>query len=90
MSPLAQKYLEDEPVEGLAERLETRRVVLQLGGANLGDVACAGFSRWAGGPTAEQLWKALRERWRRLRRWSVRASQCRTCRWPALRWRRRW
>jgi hypothetical protein len=38
----------DEPVEGLAERLETRRVVLQLGAANLGDVldvACARFSR---------------------------------------------
>jgi hypothetical protein len=64
MSPLAQKYLEDEPqatqfrrsasdepVEGLAERLDTRRVVLQLGGANLGDVACARFSRSAGGPT---------------------------------------
>jgi hypothetical protein len=44
MSPLAQKYLEDEsqatqfrrgasdePVEGLAERLETHWVVLQLG-----------------------------------------------------------
>ena len=56
----------DEPVEGLAERLETRRVVLQLGGANLGDaldVAFARFSRWAGGPTAAQLSKALRERW---------------------------
>jgi hypothetical protein len=26
-------------------------VVLQLGGANLGDVACARFSRSAGGPT---------------------------------------
>jgi hypothetical protein len=46
--------------------VETRRVVLQLGGANLGDVldvACARFSRWAGGPTAAQLSKALRERW---------------------------
>jgi hypothetical protein len=56
----------DEPVEGLAERFETRRVVLQFGGANLGDVldvACARFSRWAGGPTAAQLSKALRERW---------------------------
>jgi hypothetical protein len=40
--------------------------VLQLGGANLGDVldvACARFSRWAGGPTAAQLSKTLRERW---------------------------
>ena len=56
----------DEPVEGLVERLETRRVVLQLGGANLGDVldvACARFLRCAGGPTAAQLSKALRERW---------------------------
>jgi hypothetical protein len=80
MSPLAQKYVEDEsqatqfrrgasdePVEGLAERLETHWVVLQLGGANLGDgldgEACARFSRWASGPTAAQLSKALRERW---------------------------
>jgi hypothetical protein len=57
----------DEPVEGLAERLETHWVVLQLGGANLGDVldgeACARVSRWASGPTAAQLSKALRERW---------------------------
>ncbi|HEY6727909.1 MAG TPA: hypothetical protein VI197_28065 [Polyangiaceae bacterium] len=40
--------------------------MLQLGGANLGDVldvACARFSRWAGGPTAAQLSKTLRERW---------------------------
>jgi len=45
----------DEPVEGLAERLETRRVMLQLGGANLGDVACVRFSRSAGGPTCRWL-----------------------------------
>jgi hypothetical protein len=107
MSPLAQKYLEDEPqatqfrrgasdepVEGLAERFETRRVVLQFGGANLGDVldvACARFSRWAGGPTAAQLSKALRERW-------AASSPLGRCGcpvpppagWPALRWRRRW
>jgi PTS system nitrogen regulatory IIA component len=55
----------EEPVEALTDRLETRRVVLQLGGATLTDVldvAAARFSRWEGGPSAAQLSRAFRER----------------------------
>jgi hypothetical protein len=83
----------DEPVDGLAERLETRRVVLQLGRANLRDVldvACARFSRWAGGPTAAQLSKALRERWAASS--PVVGAGVAVPHLPlaALRWRRRW
>jgi len=83
----------DEPVEGLAECLETRRVVLQLGGANLGDVLDVACALLAVGPAGRRR-RSCRRRsasgGRRLRWWSVRASRCRTCRWPALRWRRRW
>jgi nitrogen PTS system EIIA component len=55
----------EDPVEALADRLETRRVVLQLGGATLTDVldvAAARFSPWQGAPAAGQLARALRER----------------------------
>ncbi|MBK7863709.1 MAG: helix-turn-helix domain-containing protein [Archangiaceae bacterium] len=54
-----------EPVEPLAERLSPRRVVLQLGGAELHDVlevACARFTRPARGPSVRELSSALRER----------------------------
>lgn len=105
LSPLAQRYVADEPqaaallldlarrglapdelekvrryiarefptprgfdttvVEPLASSLETRRVVLQLGGTDLRDVldvACGRFARTEAGPTAAQLSAALLER----------------------------
>jgi PTS system nitrogen regulatory IIA component len=55
----------DDQVEPLARRLEPKRVVLQLGGAELRDVldvACARFTRPAGGPKAAALSKKLLER----------------------------